>query len=52
MNNDLFRNRLDDIIDLNHPLAELAARLPWDKVQAAIEPTFAHEARPVKVAAK
>jgi transposase, IS5 family len=49
MSDDFFRNRLDEMIDLKHPLAVLAARLPWDKMQAAIEPVFAHKARPVKV---
>jgi len=26
---DLFRNRLDQLIDLRHPLAVLASRMPW-----------------------
>jgi hypothetical protein len=28
---DLFRNRLDEMINLKHPLAVLASRLSWDK---------------------
>jgi transposase, IS5 family len=52
MSDDFFRNRLDEMIDLKHPLAVLAARLPWDKMQAAIEPNFAHTPRPVKVGDK
>ena len=34
MSDDFFRNRLDEMIDLKHPLAVLAARLPWDKMRA------------------
>ena len=49
MSDDFFRNRLDEMIDLKHPLAVLAARLPWDKMKAAIEPNFAYTPRPVKV---
>ena len=41
---DCFRSRLDQMIDLRHPLAVLAARLPW----AAIEVVVAHQARPTK----
>jgi transposase, IS5 family len=27
---DLFRVRLDQIVDMNHPLAKLAAAIDWD----------------------
>jgi IS5 family transposase len=29
MTDDFFRNRLDQMIDLRHPLAVLANRMPW-----------------------
>ncbi len=29
MTDDFFRNRLDQLIDLRHPLAVLANRMPW-----------------------
>ena len=29
MTADFFRNRLDQMIDLRHPLAELSNRMPW-----------------------
>ena len=33
---DFFRSRLDQMIDLRHPLAVLATRLPWAAIQAAV----------------
>jgi IS5 family transposase len=38
---DFFRSRLDQMIDLRHPLAVLATRMPWDKIEAALAPHFA-----------
>ncbi len=32
---DFFRSRLDQMIDLRHPLAVLATRLPWAEIEAA-----------------
>jgi hypothetical protein len=32
MTDDFFRNRLDQMIDLRHPLAVLANRMPWQKI--------------------
>jgi IS5 family transposase len=45
---DFFRSRLDQMIDLRHPLAVLATRLPWAAIEAAVAPKLAHQARPGK----
>ena len=45
---DFFRSRLDQMIDLKHPLAVLATRLPWATIEAAVAPKLAHQARPAK----
>ena len=45
---DFFRSRLDQMIDLRHPLAVLATRLPWATIEAAIAPKLVHQARPAK----
>ena len=45
---DFFRSRLDQMIDLKHPLAVLTTRLPWAVIEAAVAPKLAHQARPVK----
>lgn len=45
---DFFRARLDQMIDLRHPLAVLATRLPWAAIEAAVAPKLAHQARPGK----
>jgi IS5 family transposase len=45
---DFFRARLDQMIDLKHPLAVLATRLPWAAIEAAVAPRLAHQARPGK----
>ena len=34
MTDDFFRNRLDQMIDLRHPLAVLANRMPWQEIEA------------------
>ena len=34
MTDDFFRNRLDQLIDLRHPLAVLANRMPWQEIEA------------------
>jgi len=39
------------MIDLRHPLAVLAQRLPWAQIEAALAPAFAHRPRPGKVLA-
>jgi IS5 family transposase len=47
---DFFRARLDTMIDLRHPLAMLAARLPWPAIEAALAPKFGHQDRPPQAA--
>ena len=42
---DFFRARLDQMIDLRHPLAVLANRLPWAQIEAALAPAFARKNR-------
>ena len=42
---DFFRARLEQMIDLKHPLAVLANRLPWGQIEAALAPAFAHKFR-------
>ena len=39
---DFFRSRLDQMIDLRHPLAVLSTRLPWASIEAAVAPKLAH----------
>ena len=38
---DFFRARLDQMIDLRHPLAVLATRMPRAQLEAAVAPRFA-----------
>ncbi len=42
---DFFRSRLDAMIDLRHPLAVLATRLPWASIEATLAPVFERRAR-------
>ena len=42
---DFFRARLDGMVDLRHPLAVLASRMPWSEIEAALAPAFAHKDR-------
>jgi len=42
---DFFRARLDCMVDLRHPLAVLASRMPWAKIESALAPAFAHKNR-------
>jgi len=42
---DFFRSRLDAMIDLRHPLAVLAKRMPWDAIEASLAPVFERKAR-------
>jgi len=42
---DFFRNRLDQVIDLKHPLAVLASRMPWQEIEASLAHQFAREVR-------
>jgi IS5 family transposase len=45
MTDDFFRARLEQMIDLKHPLAVLANRLPWTQLEAALAPAFARKHR-------
>ncbi len=42
---DFSRSRLDQMIDLRHPLAVLAQRMPWQRIEAALAPALAHKNR-------
>ena len=43
---DFFRSRLDTMIDLRHPLAVLATRMPWESIEASPVPLFERKPRP------
>lgn len=43
---DLFRCRIDAMINLRHPLAVLAMRLPWSAIEAYLAPKFERKERP------
>jgi transposase, IS5 family len=45
MTDDFFRARLDQMIDLRHPLAALAGRMPWAQIEGALAPAFARRNR-------
>ena len=45
---DFFRSRLNQMLDLRHPLAVLATRLPWAAIESAVAPKLAHQAKPAK----
>jgi IS5 family transposase len=42
---DFFRQPLAQMIDLRHPLAVLASRLPWAQIEAVLAPHFARQVR-------
>ena len=42
---DFFRARLETMIDLRHPLAVLARRMPWEEVEIALAPALSHRDR-------
>ncbi len=42
---DFFRARLDAMVDLRHPLAVLATRLPWSRLEAELAPIWRRESR-------
>ena len=46
---DFFRARLDTMIDLRHPLAVLATRMPWDSIEASLAPVLMHKDRAGRV---
>lgn len=43
---DFFRARLDAMIDLRHPLAVLATRLPWSQIEAELASIWRRDSRP------
>ncbi len=45
MNDDFFRNRLDQMIDLRHPLAVLDNRMPWQEIEASLEQRWARQVK-------
>lgn len=46
---DFFRARLDTMIDLRHPLAVLAQRMPWAEIETALAPVFSRKDRAGRV---
>ena len=40
-----FRSRIDAMINLNDPLAVLARRLPWERIEAVLAAKFEREER-------
>jgi len=45
MTDDFFRVRLDQMIDLRHPLVVLARWIPWAQIEAALAPAFSRRNR-------
>ena len=43
---DLFRARLDQIINMKHELVQLAAKLDWDWIDGQIAPLYSDKGRP------
>jgi IS5 family transposase len=43
---DLFRARLDQIINLKHELVQLAGKIDWDVVDREIAPLYSDRGRP------
>jgi IS5 family transposase len=46
---DFFRARLEQMIDLRHPLAVLAGRIPWTQIETALAPSFERRDREGRV---
>jgi len=44
--NDLFRARLDQIINMKHELAQLAGKIDWDFIDGEIAPLYSDKGRP------
>ena len=42
---DFFRSRIDHMIDLRHPLAVLASRMPWQEIEARVAQAFSRKGR-------
>jgi IS5 family transposase len=43
--NDFFRSRIDQMIDLRHPLSILASRMPWQEIEASLSHNFARKVK-------
>ena len=41
---DFFRSRIDQMIDLRHPLAVLSSRMPWQELEARVSHLFVRKA--------
>lgn len=41
---DFFRARIDQMIDLRHPLSVLASRMPWQEIEARVAHLFVRKA--------
>lgn len=46
LTNDLFRARLDQIINLKHELVLLAGKIDWDWIDAEIAPLYSENGQP------
>src|SRR5947199_4536950 len=44
--NDLFRARLDQIINLKHELVQLGGKVDWDWIDGEIAPLYSENGRP------
>ena len=42
---DFFRSRIEHMIDLRHPLAVLASRMPWQEIEARVAQVFSRKGR-------
>ncbi|MBA0882910.1 IS5 family transposase [Flavobacterium undicola] len=42
----LFKTRLTDLINLEHPLVKLAQEIPWDKMEVEFENLYSNQGRP------
>jgi IS5 family transposase len=45
MVDDFFRNPLDQMIDLRHPLTVLANRMPWQEIEASVSQRWARQVK-------
>jgi transposase, IS5 family len=45
LNQDLYRQTLEEMVDPRHPLVILAGRIPWDELEARIEPLIVRTLR-------
>ena len=43
MSDDFFRNRLDQMNDLRHPMAVLASCMPWQEIEASLAQRWARQ---------